>query len=169
MSILLWTHQEDLLIVLARPTPKAYGGNGNCMTAHGTELFEQLPIRYESGVALKRLEEELARSGVQLTHTPDRPAPGIQPLTPQEFAATFRVFQQHMKCNGLSNAQVRSALAAQPENAHTDRLARFIDLYERISAVWDRKLKEGGILISKTCSFLQLSALKKAAIKILIR
>ena len=110
--------------------------------SYGTKLFETASYQIRPGVAIKRLEEELVRSGIQVTHR-DREAPGAQPLTPQEFAGTFRVFQQHVKCNGLSNTQLRSASAAQGENAHTDRLARFIDLYERISAVWDRKLKEG--------------------------
>jgi DNA helicase IV len=109
----------------------------------GTKLFETTSDDIMRGVALDLLEKELARNEIKATFDPNRAALGSQPVTAQEFAGTFRVFQQHVKCNGLTNEQLRAALAVQAGTLHTERLTRFVDLYERIAAEWEEKLKEG--------------------------
>lgn len=112
----------------------------------GTRLFETTSDQISSGAALPLLEAELANSGVTIKFDPEREATGSQPITPQQLAGTIRVFQQHVKSNGLSHADLQQALKAQSKNAHADRLARFVSIYERVAAGWESKLKDGGYI-----------------------
>lgn len=83
---------------------------------------------------------------VTIKFDPEREATGSQPITPQQLAGTIRVFQQHVKSNGLSHADLQQALKAQSKNAHADRLARFVSIYERVAEGWESKLKDGGYI-----------------------
>jgi DNA helicase IV len=107
----------------------------------GTRLFETTSheIRRDGGFA--SLAEELNRSGVVLQYDPDRQAKGQRPITTEQLAATVRIFQRHVKSNGLSHQQLRDA-AAKDERGHADRLIRFLALFERIANEWERRLRE---------------------------
>lgn len=107
----------------------------------GTRLFEttSYEIRHDRGFA--NLAEELKRSGIVLQYDPDRQTKGQRPITTEQLAATVRIFQQHVKSNGLSHQQLRDA-AAKGEQGHVDRLIRFVALFERIANEWERRLRE---------------------------
>jgi DNA helicase-4 len=112
----------------------------------GTELFETQSHEIYSGVAFRRLGAELTRRGVELHFDADRLGDGAQPPSVEDLARTFHVFQRHVKNNGLSMETLRRNLAAQSKGGHEPRLALFLNLYERISAEWERRLRAGGFI-----------------------
>lgn len=112
----------------------------------GTALFETQSHEIYSGAALERLAAELARRGIKLQFDPDREGDGPPPLEIPDFARTLRVFQQHVKNNGLTNEALRKNLADQSRHGFGPRLALFLDLYERIAAEWERRLRAGGYI-----------------------
>lgn len=117
----------------------------------GTHLFETKSFELRRGdalnnIALKNLESELVRRGVKLQYDPNRVAPGLQPVSAADLAKTFRVFQQHVKNNGLSSTHLRAALAEQSKNGNAPRLTLFLSLYEKIAVEWEHRLREGGFI-----------------------
>lgn len=109
----------------------------------GTELIETLSHGIYSGQAFEYLERELTSRGITLNFDPDRESPGQEPIPAKDLARSFRIFQQHVKNNGLSSAQLHEALTKQSKDGHAARLRMFLSLYERISAEWERRLREG--------------------------
>lgn len=107
----------------------------------GTRLFETTSHEIRGAVGFAGLADELKRSGITLQYDPDRPAKGQRPITTEQLAATIRIFQQHVKSNGLSHEQLRVA-AAKDSQGHADRSARFLALFERIANEWERRLRE---------------------------
>lgn len=107
----------------------------------GTRLFETFSheIRRDRGFA--KLSDELKRNGATLRYDPDRQAKGQRPISTDQLAATIRIFQQHVKSNGLSHEQLREA-AARDVGGHSDRLTRFLALFERIANEWERRLRD---------------------------
>lgn len=112
----------------------------------GTQLFETKSFEIYNGDALKNLESELVRRGVKLKFDPDRVAGGLPPALPADLARTFRVFQQHVKNNGLASSQLRAALAEQSRSGNAPRLALFLSIYEKVSTEWECRLREGGFI-----------------------
>ena len=106
----------------------------------GTQLFKTTShgIRRADGFA--SLAGELKRRGIELQHDPDRPTKGQRPVTTEQLAATIRIFQQHVKSNGLSQSKLLET--AKDARGHADRLARFLALFERIANEWERRLRE---------------------------
>lgn len=113
---------------------------------NGTALFETQSHEIYSGTALERLTAELTRRGIALHFDPDREGDGPPPLEIPDFARILRVFQQHVKNNGLTNEALRKNLAQQSRAGFGPRLALFLDLYERIAAEWERRLRAGGYI-----------------------
>jgi len=113
---------------------------------NGTQLFETKSFEIYTGDALKNLESELVRREVKLQFDPQRVAGGLPPALPADLARTFRVFQQHVKNNGLARSQLRAALAEQSKSGYGPRLALFLSIYEKVSAEWERRLREGGFI-----------------------
>lgn len=107
----------------------------------GTRLFETTSHGIRRGEGFASLANELKRSGIVLQYDPDRPGKGPRPITTEQLAATIRIFQQHVKSNGLSPAQLQGA-AAKDAQGHTDRTARFLALFERIAHEWERRLRD---------------------------
>ena len=112
----------------------------------GTELFETLSHEIYTGQAIRNLEAELTRRGVKLTFDASRACPGLPPPSDQDLARSFRVFQQHVKNNGLSSSQLRESLSVQSKDGNAPRLALYLSLFERISAEWEHRLREGGYI-----------------------
>lgn len=110
-----------------------------------TRLFETTSHEIRGDAGFARLSEELERNGVALCYDPDRPTQGQAPVTTEQLAATVRIFQQHVKSNGLSHQQLREAAKAEARG-HTDRAARFVALFERISDEWERRLREANCI-----------------------
>lgn len=109
----------------------------------GTQCIETTSHGLITGEAIATLENELVQRGVGPVFDPTRVALGLPPVPDQELAGTFRVFQQHVKNNGLSKAKLRAALKAQSKEGYAARLRMFLDLYERISDEWERRLRKG--------------------------
>lgn len=111
----------------------------------GTELFETTSAQIRSNEALDRLREELVSRGVELSFDPARKTDGPPPLTDEQLARTLRVFQQHVKSNGLSQFALEQS--AQEQSARFGYRAQlFLRIYERLSAEWERRLRAGGYI-----------------------
>ncbi|WP_245778887.1 UvrD-helicase domain-containing protein [Dokdonella immobilis] len=111
-----------------------------------TDFIETTSGELASGRAIKKLKRELIKRGLKPTFDPQRPAPGMPPVSEMELSRSFRVFQQHVKNNGLTHSQLQAALNAQSREGYAARLRMFLALYERISEEWERLLKEGGYI-----------------------
>lgn len=110
----------------------------------GTPLFETTSHQVSTGAALLKLEAELRKRGQTIRFEPDRKAEGLQPISNRELANTVRIFQQHVKSNGLTPTQMKEAIANQLNDGHAARTQLFVKLFYQISEEWDRRLREGG-------------------------
>lgn len=109
----------------------------------GTSLVETTSHALMTGEAIETLERALVEKGVQPSFDPNRQALGLSPVPEQDLARSFRVFQQHVKNNGLTHRQLLSALKEQSEEGFGARLRMYLAIYERIAAEWERRLREG--------------------------
>lgn len=109
----------------------------------GTALLETTSHTLFTGEWEAILESALAERGVTPDFNPERPSPGLQPVPEQELARSFRVFQQHVKNNGLTQQQLHLALEKQSAEGFAARLRLYLFLYERIAAEWENHLREG--------------------------
>lgn len=112
-------------------------------TEMGTALVETTSHSLSTGDWMSILERALVARGVQPVFDPSREVPGIPPVAQEELARSFRVFQQHVKNNGLTSAHLSTALTHQSEEGFAARLRLYLALYERIAAEWERRLYEG--------------------------
>lgn len=108
----------------------------------GSALIETTSASLQDGVALDHLEKALVDRGLELNFDPTRVHKGPPPISDKELARTLRVFQQHVKSNGLSDAQLDLALLNQSKGGHPARLKMFLSIYRRISSEWERRLGE---------------------------
>ncbi|RYY23972.1 MAG: helicase IV [Sphingomonadales bacterium] len=109
----------------------------------GTALFETTSHGLLSGEAIEALEQALIDRGVQPVFDPNKEATGLPPVHEQDLARSFRVFQQHVKNNGLTHQDLLDALKAQSEEGFGARLRMYLAIYERIAAEWERRLQVG--------------------------
>jgi DNA helicase-4 len=109
----------------------------------GTALVETTSHGLMTGEAIASLEQELVARGVQPNFDPGRKAPGLPPVPEQDLARSFRVFQQHVKNNGLNHQNLMAALAEQSKDGYAARLRMYLAIYERIAAEWERRLRRG--------------------------
>lgn len=109
----------------------------------GTALVETTSHGLMTGESIEVLEKALVGRGVQPAFDPGREATGLPPVPEQDLARSFRVFQQHVKNNGVTHRQLLEALKKQSEDGYGARLRMYLALYERIAAEWERRLSEG--------------------------
>lgn len=109
----------------------------------GTALVETTSHTLSTGQWMADLEKALVERGVKPAFDSSREAPGIPPVSQEELARSFRVFQQHVKNNSLTHTQLQDALKEQSEEGFAARLRMYLSLYERIAAEWERRLREG--------------------------
>lgn len=109
----------------------------------GTQLVETTSHELMVGDAIAKLEAALIERGVQPVFDPGRESAGLPPVDAQDLARSFRVFQQHVKNNGLTHAELVAALKEQSRDGFGARLGMYLSLYERIAAEWERRLREG--------------------------
>lgn len=115
-------------------------------TQKRTQLIETTSHTLSTGQWLGYLTAELTKRGVVLNFDPNREAPGLPPVSQQELARSFRVFQQHVKNNGLTHHQLHAALIEQSEEGFAARLRAYLSIYERIAQEWERRLRAGGLI-----------------------
>ncbi|AXK40771.1 DNA helicase UvrD [Crenobacter cavernae] len=108
---------------------------------HGTTLLETTMADLWSGKAFRYLTEELTRLGVTLDPNPDRPAKGRKPIENPRLARTFRAFLTHAKSNRLSVTALRQRLDAGVAGQFHFRHQIFLELFEKVWAAWEEKLK----------------------------
>ncbi len=108
-----------------------------------TALVETTSHSLMTGEWMNVLEMALVARGVQPMFDPARRSPGLPPVPEQDLARSFRVFQQHVKNNGLTHKRLLAALKAQSEDGFAARLRMYLTLYERIAAEWERQLRKG--------------------------
>lgn len=112
----------------------------------GTDLIETQSWQMRGGQGIAHLAEELRGRGVEL-----RPDPGRKPATPpfidnEGMAKLLRVFQQHVKGNGLDRETLRGRVSAHAATGYAPRIRSFMTIYEAVSDEWDRRLRaEGGV------------------------
>lgn len=108
----------------------------------GTALFETTSHGLMTGDALKDLEAVLIQHGVKTVFNPDRTRPHRSPQHEEtDLSRSFRVFQQHVKNNSLTHAQLQTALTEQSKDGFGARLRLYLSLYERIAAEWEQCLR----------------------------
>ena len=112
----------------------------------GTDLIETTSHGLLGGGAINALEAALIERGVQPAFDPDRVAIGASPVPESDIARSFRVFQQHAKNNALTSFHLQTALKEQSKDGFASRLRMYLSLYERISAEWERRLREGNFI-----------------------
>ncbi len=113
-----------------------------CHEAHGTHLIETTSygIRREAGLAA--LNDRLREHGIEPRFDPSRPPKGRAPVTDLELAGLIRSFQQHVKGGFQTTEEIRRRLIEdQSEKIHEARAFRFLHLYDRIAAEWERRLQ----------------------------
>ena len=108
-----------------------------------TELFETTSAEIRSNLALTRLEDALISRGAVLNFDAERKTVGPPPMSDRQLASTLRVFQQHVKNNGLSQSQLEQAANAGGLLGHGYRSQLFLKIYARVSAEWERRLHDG--------------------------
>lgn len=106
----------------------------------GTAFIETTSGTLASGEAFKHLSAELLKRGIPVRFDPSRSAIGQPPVDEELLIRTFRVFQQHVKNNGLSSTQLHQALSTKAISGQAARLTLFLSLYERIADEWERRL-----------------------------
>lgn len=109
----------------------------------GTALVETTSHGLMTGEAITGLEQALIDRGVTPAFDPARKGVGLAPVEEADLARSFRVFQQHVKNNGLSHAQLQQALQEQSQDGYGARLRMYLSLYERIAQEWERRLRAG--------------------------
>ncbi len=112
----------------------------------GTALFETTSHGLLSGDAIPALEQALVARGVQPTFDPTKEITGLPPVHEQDLARSFRVFQQHVKNNGLTHHDLKAALVTQSKAGFGARLGMYLSLFERIGAEWERRLQRGNFI-----------------------
>jgi DNA helicase-4 len=112
----------------------------------GTTLIETTSHILATGEWMDVLENALVERGVQLIFDPSRSAPGLPAVPQEDLARSFRMFQQHVKNNGLTHSQLLTALAEQSEDGFAARLRMYLSLYERIATEWERRLRDGNYI-----------------------
>ena len=112
----------------------------------GTALVETTSNDLRTGLGLEALKRALVARGVSLVFDPDRHGAGHPPASPSELGRSFRVFQQHVKNNGLTAANLIAALEVQSRGGFRQRLAQYLKIYHRISVEWEKRLKAGNYI-----------------------
>lgn len=112
----------------------------------GTALVETTSHTLATGQWMGVLERALSERGVRLHFDPSRTAPGLAPVPEEDLARSFRMFQQHVKNNGLTHSQLHAALAEQSKDGFAARLRMYLSIYERIAAEWERCLHDGNYI-----------------------
>ena len=113
---------------------------------NGTQLFETTSAEVRSNQALQRLEEALVNRGVVLSFNANRETVGPPPMSDKQLASTLRVFQQHVKNNGLSHAQLEQAALHHGLKGDAYRSQLFLKIYQSVSNEWERRLRDGGYI-----------------------
>lgn len=112
----------------------------------GTKLFETTSHTLFNREGLDDLEAALFEGGLEPMFDEKRVAVGLQPVPESDLARTFRVFQQHVKNNGLTHTDLHEALEKQVQDGFEIRLRMFLWLYEHIAGEWERRLRDGGFI-----------------------
>lgn len=112
----------------------------------GTALFETTSHGLLTEQAIPALEQALIERGVVPAFDPNKEVTGLPPVHEQDLARSFRVFQQHVKNNGLTHQDLVDALNAQSKDGFGARLRRYLSIFERIAAEWERRLSAGNFI-----------------------
>jgi len=112
----------------------------------GTALFETTSHGLLTGEAIPALEKALIERGVQPAFDPGKEVTGLPPVHEQDLARSFRVFQQHVKNNGLTHQDLLGALSTQSKDGFGARLRMYLAIYERIAAEWEKRLQRGNFI-----------------------
>lgn len=111
-----------------------------------TALIETTSAEVRSGEMLRRLGAALVERGIKLNFDAHRKGRGASPLTDQQLSSTLRVFQQHVKGNGLSHGDLEEAAARLGGEGHGYRLKLFLEIYRKVEEAWENRLRDGGYI-----------------------
>ena len=118
-----------------------------CHIKHDTDLLETTSHSLRRGRGLDDLATALRARGVTPIFDASRPTKGPRPLEALELAGLIRAFQQHAKGSDLSVGTLMRQLEAEnSSDPHVARALRFLALYERIAAEWERRLEKAGCI-----------------------
>ncbi|KTE17557.1 UvrD-helicase domain-containing protein [Sphingopyxis sp. H115] len=113
-----------------------------CHSRHNTDLIETKSYQMRSGEGFENLKAELIKRGLEPRYDGLRQAKGRAPISDTDLAGLVRSFQQHIKGGAQSIGDVRRRIEASGKRiANSDRISRFIAIYERIASEWERQLE----------------------------
>lgn len=147
-------HEHFALDCEGRPPPHFTGDyvagvvwKRACHAQHETNLFETTSHSLRRGNGIDDLATALRNRGFEPIFDVSKPTKGPPPLGTLELAGLMRAFQQHAKGSELPVRTVMQQLEAEnSSNLHVARSLRFLALYERIAAEWERRLEEAGCI-----------------------
>lgn len=108
---------------------------------HGTKLLETTMAGLWNGDAFAYLAKKLTELGLKLDPNPERKGVGRKPIENHRLGRTFRSFLTHFKSNQLTFESLRERLADGDAGKFRYRHHVFIELFEKIFAAWQSKLK----------------------------
>ncbi|WP_209428009.1 UvrD-helicase domain-containing protein [Pararhodobacter sp. SW119] len=117
-----------------------------CHAEHNTDLFETTSHSLRRGSGFDDLASALRARGVHPIFDAARPTQGRRPLETSELAGLMRAFQQHAKGGNLSVRTLLRQIEADDSSTDAARSLRFLALYERIAAEWERRLDDAGCI-----------------------
>lgn len=119
----------------------------SCHAENETDLIETTSHSLRRGNGLDDLATALRDRGIETVFDADRPTKGPPPLATLELAGLMRAFQQHAKGSDVSVKNLMQLLEADDRSdPHVARSIRFLGLYERIAAEWERHLYQSGCI-----------------------
>jgi DNA helicase-4 len=112
----------------------------------GTQLIETTSHELRSGLALDKLIQTLTERGVVAQFNSKRIPDQKPQVEGKALAKSFRTFQQHVKSNRLSHADLEQAIGRQTKHGFEARLRLYLTIYRQLSDEWERRLRLGGYI-----------------------
>lgn len=112
----------------------------------GTTLIETTSHELRAGVAFTKLRDALIKHDLMPSLDPKRTPDRKPPVEGRALARSFRTFQQHVKSNRLSHADLERAVERQAQHGFEARLRLYRGIYQRLSDEWERRLRAGGYI-----------------------
>nr|WP_279379672.1 UvrD-helicase domain-containing protein [Polymorphobacter fuscus] len=107
----------------------------------GTKLFETTFQQFVDGDMPRLLEAELRKHGLDPKRDHSIRPQSPLPMDNRSMARLVRVFQQHVKGNGLTTAALQVAADRYCQTGFPARIRTFLSLYLAIAGEWQRRLE----------------------------
>lgn len=110
-----------------------------------TAFIETTMAQLWSGELFAFLAQELKARGIEMRPDPEREVPGHKVVEQSAIVKLLRSVLTHVKSNRLTIADLRAAADAQTRHLRYRRHL-FIDLFEKVQAGWEDRLRKDGVV-----------------------